>query len=210
MPNFVRSIFLQFLPTILMMKRPERIPIFNGYFVEEYCAEEIFDASKFFCSVTANTGELFWVWSCHPSRRPSFHSPIWAVNKSSKGPEIIIISKWAIPRKREIERRQERINGCFRSERRAKMALANGRISGGGTWNRKSEFLWALRRAVYSPGSTRLRPIRSHPPPMGTWIPKWMPLKEATKRGCRTNWKPPWIPLHSSRNTWKKKWASKK
>uniref|UniRef100_A0AC35GSB4 Uncharacterized protein n=1 Tax=Panagrolaimus sp. PS1159 TaxID=55785 RepID=A0AC35GSB4_9BILA len=37
MPKFVRSIFLQFLPTILMMKRPERIPIFNGYFVEEYC-----------------------------------------------------------------------------------------------------------------------------------------------------------------------------
>ncbi|CAJ0592987.1 unnamed protein product [Cylicocyclus nassatus] len=44
MPNYVRRIFLEFLPRVLMMKRPERIPIFNGYFVEEYCASEIFDA----------------------------------------------------------------------------------------------------------------------------------------------------------------------
>ncbi|KHJ98278.1 Neurotransmitter-gated ion-channel transmembrane region [Oesophagostomum dentatum] len=48
MPNYVRRIFLEFLPRILMMKRPERIPIFNGYFVEEYCASEIFDASEYF------------------------------------------------------------------------------------------------------------------------------------------------------------------
>uniref|UniRef100_A0A914Y8F9 Uncharacterized protein n=1 Tax=Panagrolaimus superbus TaxID=310955 RepID=A0A914Y8F9_9BILA len=53
MPKFVRTIFLQFLPTILMMKRPERIPIFNGYFVEEYCAEEIFDASLIMPSIAA-------------------------------------------------------------------------------------------------------------------------------------------------------------
>ncbi|RCN50789.1 Neurotransmitter-gated ion-channel ligand binding domain protein [Ancylostoma caninum] len=46
MPNYVRRIFLEFLPRVLMMKRPERIPIFNGYFVEEYCASEIFDASE--------------------------------------------------------------------------------------------------------------------------------------------------------------------
>ena len=36
-----------------MMKRPERIPIFNGYFVEEYCAEEIFDASLIMPSIAA-------------------------------------------------------------------------------------------------------------------------------------------------------------
>lgn len=35
------------------MKRPERIPIFNGYFVEEYCAEEIFDASLVMPSIAA-------------------------------------------------------------------------------------------------------------------------------------------------------------
>uniref|UniRef100_A0A914E366 Uncharacterized protein n=1 Tax=Acrobeloides nanus TaxID=290746 RepID=A0A914E366_9BILA len=46
MPECVRKIFLEFLPTLLMMKRPERIPIFNGYFVEEYCASEIFDAKS--------------------------------------------------------------------------------------------------------------------------------------------------------------------
>ncbi|VDM83963.1 unnamed protein product [Strongylus vulgaris] len=46
MPDYVRSVFLEFLPRVLMMKRPERIPIFNGYFVEEYSASEIFDASK--------------------------------------------------------------------------------------------------------------------------------------------------------------------
>jgi nicotinic acetylcholine receptor len=47
MSKLVRRVFLEFLPRILMMKRPERIPIFNGYFVEEYCVEEIFDASKY-------------------------------------------------------------------------------------------------------------------------------------------------------------------
>lgn len=47
MPDIVRDIFLKFLPRVLMMKRPERIPIYNGYFVEEYCVEDIFDASKF-------------------------------------------------------------------------------------------------------------------------------------------------------------------
>ncbi|VDL86213.1 unnamed protein product [Nippostrongylus brasiliensis] len=46
MPDYVRGIFLDFLPRVLMMKRPERIPIFNGYFVEEYSACEIFDASE--------------------------------------------------------------------------------------------------------------------------------------------------------------------
>lgn len=54
MPECVRYIFLQFLPTILMMKRPERIPIYNGYFVEEYCVEEIFDASMFCFYFTTN------------------------------------------------------------------------------------------------------------------------------------------------------------
>lgn len=34
-----------------MMKRPERIPIYNGYFVEEYCVEEIFDASMFYKNI---------------------------------------------------------------------------------------------------------------------------------------------------------------
>jgi hypothetical protein len=46
MSKTVREVFLNFLPRILIMKRPERIPIFNGYFVEEYCVEEIFDASE--------------------------------------------------------------------------------------------------------------------------------------------------------------------
>lgn len=53
MSNTVRVIFLEFLPRCLMMKRPERIPIFNGYFVEEYCVEEIFDASLIMPSITA-------------------------------------------------------------------------------------------------------------------------------------------------------------
>ncbi|CAI4221452.1 unnamed protein product [Auanema sp. JU1783] len=53
MPNWVRQIFLEFLPRFLMMKRPERIPIFNGYFVEEYCAAEIIDASS--CDDTERT-----------------------------------------------------------------------------------------------------------------------------------------------------------
>ncbi|PIO60851.1 Cation transporter family protein, partial [Teladorsagia circumcincta] len=48
MPDYVRRIFLDFLPRVLMMKRPERIPIFNGYFVEEYSASEIFDANLHF------------------------------------------------------------------------------------------------------------------------------------------------------------------
>ena len=46
MPGWVRRLFLEILPQFLMMKRPERIPIFNGYFVEEYCVSEIFDASQ--------------------------------------------------------------------------------------------------------------------------------------------------------------------
>lgn len=53
MSKIVRDIFLTFLPRVLMMKRPERIPIFNGYFVEEYCVEEIFDASLIMPSITA-------------------------------------------------------------------------------------------------------------------------------------------------------------
>ena len=51
MPTWVRKVFLEFLPHLLVMKRPERIPIFNGYFVEEYCASEIFDASELFIFV---------------------------------------------------------------------------------------------------------------------------------------------------------------
>lgn len=53
MPDWVRRLFLEFLPRILAMRRPERIPIFNGYFVEEYCAAEIFDASLVMPSMTA-------------------------------------------------------------------------------------------------------------------------------------------------------------
>ncbi|KAJ1348062.1 DNA-directed RNA polymerase I subunit RPA2 [Parelaphostrongylus tenuis] len=53
MPDYVRQIFLDFLPRVLMMKRPDRIPIYNGYFVEEYCASEIFDASLVLPSMTA-------------------------------------------------------------------------------------------------------------------------------------------------------------
>ncbi|CAB3400261.1 unnamed protein product [Caenorhabditis bovis] len=53
MPTWVRVLFLEFLPHLLVMKRPERIPIFNGYFVEEYCASEIFDASLVMPSMTA-------------------------------------------------------------------------------------------------------------------------------------------------------------
>ncbi|CAD6185327.1 unnamed protein product [Caenorhabditis auriculariae] len=53
MPVWVRKTFLEFLPHLLVMKRPERIPIFNGYFVEEYCASEIFDASLVMPSMTA-------------------------------------------------------------------------------------------------------------------------------------------------------------
>ncbi|KHN70740.1 Acetylcholine receptor subunit beta-type acr-2 [Toxocara canis] len=53
MPQLLRRLFLHLLPQLLMMKRPERIPIFNGYFVEEYCASEIFDASLVMPSVAA-------------------------------------------------------------------------------------------------------------------------------------------------------------
>ncbi|KAH7731198.1 CRE-ACR-2 protein [Aphelenchoides avenae] len=53
MPDIVRDIFLKFLPRVLMMKRPERIPIYNGYFVEEYCVEDIFDASLVMPSIAA-------------------------------------------------------------------------------------------------------------------------------------------------------------
>uniref|UniRef100_A0A158PB78 Neur_chan_memb domain-containing protein n=1 Tax=Angiostrongylus cantonensis TaxID=6313 RepID=A0A158PB78_ANGCA len=47
MPDYVRQIFLDFLPRVLMMKRPERTPIYNGYFVEQYCASDTFDASEY-------------------------------------------------------------------------------------------------------------------------------------------------------------------
>uniref|UniRef100_A0A0N5CG95 Neur_chan_LBD domain-containing protein n=1 Tax=Strongyloides papillosus TaxID=174720 RepID=A0A0N5CG95_STREA len=53
MPEYVRHIFLTLLPQILMMRRPERIPVFNGYFVEEYNADEIFDASLLMPSMPA-------------------------------------------------------------------------------------------------------------------------------------------------------------
>ncbi|KAF8367595.1 acr-2, partial [Pristionchus pacificus] len=53
MPDYVKKIFLDFLPRVLMMRRPERIPIFNGYFIEEYCVSEIFDASLVLPSMTA-------------------------------------------------------------------------------------------------------------------------------------------------------------
>ncbi|KAE9418013.1 hypothetical protein Angca_007400, partial [Angiostrongylus cantonensis] len=53
MPDYVRQIFLDFLPRVLMMKRPERTPIYNGYFVEQYCASDTFDASLVIPSVTA-------------------------------------------------------------------------------------------------------------------------------------------------------------
>uniref|UniRef100_A0A0N4Z6Q5 Neur_chan_LBD domain-containing protein n=1 Tax=Parastrongyloides trichosuri TaxID=131310 RepID=A0A0N4Z6Q5_PARTI len=53
MPQYVRYIFLTLLPQILMMQRPERIPVFNGYFVEEYNADEIFDASLLMPSIAA-------------------------------------------------------------------------------------------------------------------------------------------------------------
>ncbi|GMR54916.1 hypothetical protein PMAYCL1PPCAC_25111, partial [Pristionchus mayeri] len=53
MPDYVKKIFLDFLPRVLMMRRPERIPIFNGYFIEEYCVSEIFDASLVMPSMTA-------------------------------------------------------------------------------------------------------------------------------------------------------------
>ncbi|KAI6203515.1 hypothetical protein M3Y94_00565800 [Aphelenchoides besseyi] len=45
MPRIVRQIFLKFLPRLLLMQRPERIPIFNGCLVEEYSVDEIFDAT---------------------------------------------------------------------------------------------------------------------------------------------------------------------
>ncbi|GMT30652.1 hypothetical protein PFISCL1PPCAC_21949, partial [Pristionchus fissidentatus] len=53
MPEYVKTIFLDFLPRVLMMRRPERIPIFNGYFIEEYCVSEIFDASLVMPSMAA-------------------------------------------------------------------------------------------------------------------------------------------------------------
>ncbi|CEF65117.1 GH10531p [Strongyloides ratti] len=65
MPEYVRYIFLTLLPQILMMQRPERIPVFNGYFVEEYNADEIFDASLLMPSLPAtmlpftNLGKTF-------------------------------------------------------------------------------------------------------------------------------------------------------
>uniref|UniRef100_A0A915AAY4 Uncharacterized protein n=2 Tax=Parascaris univalens TaxID=6257 RepID=A0A915AAY4_PARUN len=53
MPKSARRFFLRLLPHLLMMKRPERIPIFNGYFVEEYRASDIFDASLIMPSMPA-------------------------------------------------------------------------------------------------------------------------------------------------------------
>ncbi|MFH4973770.1 hypothetical protein AB6A40_000479 [Gnathostoma spinigerum] len=53
MPRTIRELFLHFLPKLLLMKRPRTIPIFNGYFVEEYCATEIFDASLVMPSLPA-------------------------------------------------------------------------------------------------------------------------------------------------------------
>ncbi|TKR69550.1 hypothetical protein L596_021694 [Steinernema carpocapsae] len=66
MPQLVRSIFLDFLPQILMIKRPERIPIFNGYFMEEYCAEEIIDASLVIPSMTATILPFLQVGRTNP------------------------------------------------------------------------------------------------------------------------------------------------
>ncbi|KAK6728702.1 hypothetical protein RB195_006005 [Necator americanus] len=71
MPNYVRQIFLEFLPRVLMMRRPERIPIFNGYFVEEYCASEIFDASLVMPSMTATMVPFLHVARSSSRRRDS-------------------------------------------------------------------------------------------------------------------------------------------
>ncbi|KAI1722507.1 neurotransmitter-gated ion-channel ligand binding domain-containing protein [Ditylenchus destructor] len=59
MPNCIRYIFLKLLPTLLMMKRPERIPVYNGYFVEEYCVDEIFDAILPFSQMGRRTQPQF-------------------------------------------------------------------------------------------------------------------------------------------------------
>uniref|UniRef100_A0AC35TZI8 Neur_chan_LBD domain-containing protein n=1 Tax=Rhabditophanes sp. KR3021 TaxID=114890 RepID=A0AC35TZI8_9BILA len=53
LPKYAKTLFLEFLPRILLMERPARIPVFNGFFVEEYNAEEIFDASLLMPSIAA-------------------------------------------------------------------------------------------------------------------------------------------------------------
>ena len=46
MQPWIKKLFLDFLPRVLLMKRPKKRPIFQGYQVEEYCVEEIFDTSE--------------------------------------------------------------------------------------------------------------------------------------------------------------------
>ncbi|KAE9552233.1 hypothetical protein FO519_004542 [Halicephalobus sp. NKZ332] len=94
MPRCIRTIFLQFLPTLLMMKRPERIPIFNGYFVEEYCAEEIFDASLIMPSIAATILPFSDVARL-PRSIPKFDSPNDSP-KNKKGRLHQLRNKWSI------------------------------------------------------------------------------------------------------------------
>jgi nicotinic acetylcholine receptor len=53
MPHFVRQVFLQILPRMLMMQRPERIRLWNGFFPEEYKASELIDAGLVIPSMMA-------------------------------------------------------------------------------------------------------------------------------------------------------------
>ncbi|KAK0407735.1 hypothetical protein QR680_003556 [Steinernema hermaphroditum] len=81
MPVLVRTIFLDFLPQILMIKRPERIPIFNGYFMEEYCAEEIIDASLVLPSMTATILPFMQVGVTNPMNLARSRTPAPKVSR---------------------------------------------------------------------------------------------------------------------------------
>uniref|UniRef100_A0A914VK49 Uncharacterized protein n=1 Tax=Plectus sambesii TaxID=2011161 RepID=A0A914VK49_9BILA len=53
MPDFVRQLFLHVLPRMLMMQRPERIRLWNGFFPEEYKASDLIDAGLVIPSMMA-------------------------------------------------------------------------------------------------------------------------------------------------------------
>ncbi|KAI6216696.1 Acetylcholine receptor subunit beta-type acr-2 [Aphelenchoides besseyi] len=73
MPRIVRQIFLKFLPRLLLMQRPERIPIFNGCLVEEYSVDEIFDASLIMPSITATILPFAEIGRRNQPQYPSRH-----------------------------------------------------------------------------------------------------------------------------------------
>ncbi|KAK6019355.1 Neurotransmitter-gated ion-channel transmembrane region, partial [Ostertagia ostertagi] len=121
MPDYVRHIFLDFLPRVLMMKRPERIPIFNGYFVEEYSASEIFDASLIMPSVTATMVPFLRVGTPVVSQEPMIDEEDHHQN----------CSKWRkISKKLSLKRkRNERVQESCLGDQNANKETHAARIS---------------------------------------------------------------------------------